>query len=394
MSRTYGSTFSVSDSGDYIYNLKLKTIMCYLECNPNQYVTLEYGNHTYIKITSAELLYQPLTSMYNYVKIDDAILLEYLTIENALQTYALQSTYVSIVDASANYLARTGESVTSDAEITTFNQLIVNEIFKVQNIYILGNGSSNGIGITNNSPLIGSGTVVIGNNISNTNIVDSVIIGSNATGSNTSVIIGYNAETNENSVAIGATSLAIGSNSVAIGANSSAIWNNSVAIGNGSTATEENQIMLGTIEQTVYCPGQLSLSSNITLNSQTISGPGQLGYTISATINYFNDTLINTTSFATFNLPLGVWYITGSVNLDTTGTSSYILLTYGLDVDGSKYGYMLSPSSNTVGFNYNNIITNTLSTQSYNLMLTNIDTSSSDTFTANVASYLIATRIA
>ena len=62
MSRSYGSAFSGPDSysSDYIYNLKMKTAMCYLKCNPNHYVTLEYAEHTYIKITTAELIYQPL----------------------------------------------------------------------------------------------------------------------------------------------------------------------------------------------------------------------------------------------------------------------------------------------------------------------------------------------
>ena len=373
--------------------------------NPNNYITVTYANEVYLTIITARLTYQTISGMSSYITVD-ALSAQYLTIADASANYIPIGglvNYLTIADASNNYLARTGSSVTSDATKTTFsNNLSVNGTFQVQDIYISGNG--NGIGITNSpSTTIGSGTVVIGTNISNTNIVDSVIIGSTATGSNSSVAIGASSSAAGSSVAVGATSSAAGSSSIAIGANSSAIWNNSVAIGYGSTATEANQIMLGTANETVYCPGQLSLSSNITLHSQTIPIEGQLGYTL---LFYLYDNAPITSDPTTYassspsNIGIGTWLITGVVTVQSSITSGSETATFTISTSNaasSHNPYQLivsqtfNPSYTTSSFNYSNVIYNDTS-QLWYILISTSSTSTISTLTTNA--YINATRIA
>jgi len=176
------------------------------------------------------------------------------------------------------------------------------------------------------------------------------------------------------------------------------------------------QMMLGTSSETVYCPGNpiggqtpntcLVLSSNVTLNTLVNTPPtlGQLGYQFPATINVLNNNLLTVQPFATFtSLPVGVWYITGSINVtQNSGSSENVLLQYSLSTssssqDPTKYGFLLSNCNinNTFGFNYNNIIINNAPSQTYYLVIQKTVTGSSFNYNSNTnASYLIASRIA
>lgn len=470
MSRTYGSgsAFSGPDSysSDYIYNLKLKTIMCYLDCNPNHYVTLEYAEHTYIKITAAELLYQPLSSMYNYLNVVDAsdtylqmtdasttylkimdAPTNYLKIVDASTTYLkivdastnylkimdASTNYLKIVDASNNYLARTGIA-TSIATLTTFNNIWV-QGFNLKKCINLGNLTIY-IGINPTIPGVGNTPTIIGNNAYANG--GSVAIGSSDQTTNTSgkttygVIIGFNSKSfytygyeggNNFNIVIGTNSTDnSGYSSIILGSNTqitlpydSLINKPAYAIGYGANATIFYQMMLGTSSETVYCPGNpsggqtpntcLVLSSNVSLNTLENTPPtnGQLGYQFQATINDFSNNLLTVQPFATFtSLPIGVWYITGSINLtQLSGSSDNVLLQYSLSTSSStqdpKYGYLLSycTINNIFGFNYNNIIINNTSSQTYYLVIQKTVSGSGFNYQSNTdASYLIATRIA
>ena len=442
MSRSYGSAFSGPDSysSDYIYNLKMKTAMCYLKCNPNHYVTLEYAEHTYIKITTAELIYQPLSEMYEYVTVVDASNI-YLKIfdasDNYLKILDASANYLSIVDASNTYLSRK-DIATSEATSTSFTGTILVQGFNLNNCYNYNASNANSVFLGNRLSVsdVGGQTVVIGNyasvingsvgigssnnnssEITSARVTFGVIIGYNAKGtypgygSNYNVIIGSNSIDNSSR-----ESILLGSTARVTHATSQDA-SGSYAIGYGTNAILPNQMIIGTSGETIYCPGNpsggqtpntcLVLSSNVTLNTLTNTPPisGQLGYQFPATITVFDNNLLYVQPFATFtSLGIGVWYITGSINLtQTSGISGdSVLLKYSLSTtlsthNSTQYGFVLSycTINNSFGFNYNNIIINNSSSQTYYLVIEKTVTGLGLSYTSNTsASYLIATRIA
>ena len=377
--------------------------------------------NTYLKIADAST---------NYLKIADAST-NYLKIADASNNYAVQNKYLKIADASNNYLANTGIA-TSIATLTTFtnNGLVVVEGYNLQKCINYG-ASTIFLGINPANPNVGGQTTVIGNNAYTTG--GSVSIGSSAnqatiTSSKTTygVIIGFNAKSSLNggftnyTIVIGANSTNnSGSNSIILGSNTQITLPSdkpAYAIGYGANATIFYQMMLGTSSETVYCPGNpsggqtpntcLVLSSNVTLNTIVNTPPttGQLGYQFPATINVLSNNLLTVQPFATFtSLPVGVWYITGSINVtQNSGSSENVLLQYSLSTssstqDPTKYGFLLSNCNinNTFGFNYNNIIINNAPSQTYYLVIQKTVTGSSFNYQSNTnASYLIASRIA
>jgi len=393
---------------------------------------------TYLQIIDASTNYlKIIDASTNYLKIIDAST-NYLKIADASNNYALQNKYLKIADASNNYLANTGIA-TSIATLTTFNNELVVQGYNLQKCidYLSGN-STIFLGINPTNPNVGSGTTVIGNNAYTKN--GSLSIGSSAnqatnTSGNTSygVIIGFNAKsfytygyfnTDTFTIVIGANSTNnSGYSSIILGSNTqitlpydSLVNKPAYAIGYGANATIFYQMMLGTSSETVYCPGNpiggqtpntcLVLSSNVTLNTLVNTPPtlGQLGYQFPATINVLNNNLLTVQPFATFtSLPVGVWYITGSINVtQNSGSSENVLLQYSLSTtsssqDPTKYGFLLSNCniSNTFGFNYNNIIINNAPSQTYYLVIQKTVTGSSFNYNSNTnASYLIASRIA
>jgi hypothetical protein len=274
---------------------------------------------------------------------------------------------------------------------------------------------------------MGFRTLMIGNNSNGFND-NCLAIGSSNTSLNTtsnpgigSLTIGYNssgAGGQSQQVLIGANSTNSGFYSIILGSNSSTASTTSCAIGYGTSATIANQMIIGTSGETIYCPGNpitgqtpntcLVLSSNVTLNTLLNTPPtsGQLGCQVQATIADFSNNLLTPQNFATFtSLPIGVWYITGSINLTQISTSSpsdSVLLQYSLSTTSStqnitQYGYISSfcTVNNSFGFNYNNVIINNMSSQTYYLVILKTVTGAGLWYTPNsTASSLIASRIA
>jgi hypothetical protein len=381
----------------------------------------------------------------DYLKNIDASY-NYLTIVDASNTYALQN---ALHNAAANiYLSRINVAI-SNATSTSFNSY-VGQYIKLQGVivqgviftnfydYDLGGGSIIYLGIYNTGNIVGLRTALIGNNSSCGN--GGTVIGSSSSQStkttmngSSGVGIGYNVKSNnintQNIVIMGANSSdnagGAGYGCIIIGANTSispSIYVNpwtGYSIGYGTSATIANQIIIGTSGETIYCPGNpitgqtpntcLVLSSNITLNTLLNTPPtsGQLGCQVQATItsdSSFNNNLLSPQNFATFtSLPLGVWYITGSINLtQTSGSSDSVLLKYSLSTtsltqNSTQYGFLSSfcTFNNSFGFNYNNVIINNISSQTYYLVLLKTVQGQGLWYKPNItASYLIATRIA
>lgn len=232
--------------------------------------------------------------------------------------------------------------------------------------------------------------------------------------------IGYNSKGSQScQVLIGANSTNSGLYSIILGSNSSTASTTSCVIGYGTSATIANQMIIGTSGETIYCPGNpsggatpntcLVLSSNIKLNTLLSTPPTsvQLGCQVQATIGIFDYNLLSTQNFATFtSLPIGVWYITGSINLTQTSgnglsNSDSVLLKYSLSTTSStqnstQYGFLSSfcTLTNSFGFNYNNIIINNMSSQTYYLVILKTVQGAGFWYKPNTASYLIASRIA
>ena len=410
----------------------------------NTYLSLVDASNTYLSLIDASNTYLQITDASNtYLRIVDASN-TYLRIIDASNTYLqlidASNTYLQIIDASNNYLSRI-DVATSNATSTTFT----NNIF-VEGVNIKSNLNNDGIVISNYNSIntdsmylginnffqsgnMGLRTLMLGNNSSGFTD-NSLAIGSSDTSYNTtsnsgqdSLTIGYNSKgvgvgIHQNQVLIGANSTNSGLHSIILGSNSSTALTTSCVIGYGTSATIPNQIIIGTSGETIYCPGNpsggatpntcLVLSSNVTLNTITVAPTsGQLGCQVTATINSlsFNPKLLLPQDFATFtSLPLGVWYITGSINLTrlTDIVLDSILLKYSLSIESSthnpdQYGFYLNYSNETnkIGFNYTNVIINNTSSKPYYLIIQKSDIGLQPYFESNIsASYLIATRIA
>ena len=87
-----------------------------------------------------------------------------------------------------------------------------------------------------------------------------------------------NSNQSANSIAIGqlAGSASLGQNSIAIGYNTVNQYTTSVALGAGATTTANNQIVLGTTSETVFIPGNLNISGNLSANNVGPSSDNRL----------------------------------------------------------------------------------------------------------------------
>jgi len=402
----------------------------------NNYLQITDASTNYLKIIDASTNYLKITdASNNYLKIIDASN-TYLQImdasNNYLQIIDASTNYLKIIDASNNYLSRTGNP-TSAATLTTFNGKI-----SVLNATICADVLNNKLGISTSITdvsQIGIGTVVVGSTTSNNAATNAVIVGTQIYGSNNSVAIGNlcgstQQATQTNNISIGRLAYSNASNCVTIGSGATNYANNCVAIGanaltTGSAtqcvaigyncqATLPNQIVLGTSTETVYCPGNpasgtttpntcLVLSSNVTLNSQTVAPTtGQLGYTMNATLATSGLIAVTptTTTYAPITLNVGTWLITGVVNVTSTLTINSIF-TISMNTStthNSKqlivYQSFLSPSYLTTSFNYSNIIYNTTNSQTWNILISVDANPSSSISTSSTGAYINATRIA
>jgi len=431
------------------------------------YVSKSYASNTYLSIEDASNIYIPIDDVSGtYLTIIDASN-TYLTISNANAKYLTQtdasntylyntlasqtyltlieaSTYVSQPYANTNYLSRAAGTHTSDATSTSFTGKI-----SVQGATFSCDVSNNKLGIntsiTTDTSQIGNGTVTVGSSTTNNNATNAVIVGSYVSGSNNSVAIGKSCGSTSitqsdnvtigigaysnasNCVTIGSHAISNANNCVVIGANAltDASANNSVAIGYNSHATLPYQIVLGASYETVYFSGNppsgttpntcLVLSSNVTLNTLTSTPPisGQLGYTTTLTILLSNNITISTTPtptiYATLNLGVGTWLITGVITVISqlsqliSGTDNGIFTISMNTVTSSHNTQQLIVYQNfavngtaiytTSSFNYSNVIYNTNSTQVWYILIS-VAQNSTAINTSNTGAYINATRIA
>ena len=348
-----------------------------LSAATNGFITAVQANNmivAYNYLTSSQIT--TLIGTFGYQSLTQIQNLGYQTLNNV--TALGYQTASNVKDIVNNYGYTTMAQIVAlnYQSLTQINTLITNAGYGVQNTILAATNKFTGFNTfnviqVNAIQLIGTfSSVILGQNSNGGSFATA--IGTNAlTSSNTqyNTGVGYNALTNTtqyNNTGIGAqcllnnitgtnnsalgmnsgTNNTSGSNNTYLGTNSSTTMNNcigSTGIGYGSVVTASNQIMMGTLNETVVIPGNLTLNNvlklptnyALTYTSLPTFASNQVGFQVISNTAKRYVLKLGSTNTEQIILPVGIWQLNFRFDIyNNTNVSCSGWFNYGISTDG------------------------------------------------------------